>query len=436
MHVHVGTAPPGTAVGDADDDVRVAVVDALRPWLPVLLAMTANSPYFLGRDTGFASYRQVHWQRWPVAGPPPATGDAAGWHAAVRSVVEAGVVDDASFVYWDVRLATRFPTVEVRVADVVPTVEDAALLVALVRGLAARVLADRADGRRSGDPARLPDVPQHALRAAMWRAARYGLQDRLVDPRTGALVAAPLVVRGLLEEALPGLERCGDVEVAREGMRRLAREGNGAQRQRAAFERAGWAGVLDVVRVRPDAPAPRLRPPSASAAGTADGTTAPSALAGDGNGWVECVCGQKHWGRHGAAGLLAVRPGADGPEVLMQLRSPWTHQGGTWGLPGGARDSHESVSQAARREAHEETGVDPAALTDVDQVVVDHGTWSYTYVLAGARPGTVAVVANRESDDVAWLPLDDVAGLELHPALREVWPRLRERVRGLSARTP
>jgi 8-oxo-dGTP diphosphatase len=188
--------------------------------------------------------------------------------------------------------------------------------------------------------------------------------------------------------------------------------------------------------VRPDAPAPRLRPPSALAAGTADGTTAPSALAGDGNGWVECVCGQKHWGRHGAAGLLAVRPGADGPEVLMQLRSPWTHQGGTWGLPGGARDSHESVSQAARREAHEETGVDPAALTDVDQVVVDHGTWSYTYVLAGARPGTVAVVANRESDDVAWLPLDDVAGLELHPALREVWPRLRERVRGLSARTP
>jgi 8-oxo-dGTP diphosphatase len=120
----------------------------------------------------------------------------------------------------------------------------------------------------------------------------------------------------------------------------------------------------------------------------------------------------------------------------MQLRSPWTHQGGTWGLPGGARDSHESVSQAARREAHEETGLDPAALTDVDQVVVDHGTWSYTYVLAGARPGAVAVVANRESDDVAWLPLDDVAGLELHPALREAWPRLHERVRGLSALTP
>jgi carboxylate-amine ligase len=423
MHVHVGTDVPGATVADADDDARVAVVDALRPWLPALLAMTANSPYFLGRDTGFASYRQVHWQRWPVAGPPPATGDAAGWHAAVASVVAAGVVDDPSYVYWDVRLATRYPTVEVRVADVVPTVEDAALLVALVRALAARVLADRADGR----PKPPPTVPQHALRAAMWRAARYGLQDRLVDPRTGSLVAAPLVVRGLLEEALPGLERCGDLEVAREGMRRLARDGNGAQRQRAAYERSGWAGVLDVVRVRPDASPPRLRP--AAVAEVAD-------LAGDGNGWVECACGQRHWGRHGAAGLLAVRPGPAGPEVLMQLRSPWTHQGGTWGLPGGARDSHESVSQAARREAHEETGVDPSALADVDQVVVDHGTWSYTYVLASARAGTAAVVANRESDDVAWLPLEDVAGLELHPALREVWSRLHERVRGLSALTP
>jgi carboxylate-amine ligase len=427
MHLHVGTAPPGTLVGEADDDARVAVVDALRPWLPALVAMTANSPYFLGRDTGFASYRQVHLQRWPVAGPPPRTGDAAGWDAAVRSVVEAGVVDDASFVYWDVRLATRFPTVEVRVADVVPTVDDAALLVALVRGLAARVLAERADGGPAAADPTLPQaVQQHALRAAMWRAARYGLQDRLVDPGTGALVAAPLVVRALYEAALPGLERCGDVDVAREGMRRLARDGNGAQRQRAAYERAGWAGVLDVVRVRPDAPAPRLRPSPEVAAD----------LAGDGNGWVQCTCGQKHWGRHGAAGLLAVRTGERGPEVLMQLRSPWTHQGGTWGLPGGARDSHESVSQAARREAHEETGVDSAALTDVDEVVVDHGPWSYTYVLASARPGTAAVVANRESDDIAWIPLDEVADLELHPALREVWLGLRDRVRGLSALTP
>jgi glutamate---cysteine ligase / carboxylate-amine ligase len=424
MHVHVGTAAPGTPVASVDDDARVAVVQALRPWLPALLAMTANSPYFLGRDTGFASYRQVHWQRWPVAGPPPWAPDAREWHAAVASVVDAGVVNDATFVYWDVRLATRYPTVEVRVADVVPTVEDAGLFVALVRGLAARVLTEYAKGRTLAEAQ--PRVPQHALRAAMWRAARYGLSDRLVDPRTGTLVAAPLVVRGLLETALPGLEQSGDLDLAREGMRRLAREGNGAQRQRAAYERNGWAGVLDVVRVRPDAAAPQLRPAPES----------PSRLKGDGNGWVHCVCGQQHWGRHGAAGLLAVRPGAGGPEVLMQLRSPWTHQGGTWGLPGGARDSHESVSQAARREAHEETGVDSDALTDVDQVVVDHGPWSYTYVLATAPTGTAASVANRESDAVEWLPLDEIGGLELHPGLREVWPRLHDRVRGLSALTP
>ena len=413
MHVHVGIT--------AGDDARVAVVDALRPWLPALLAMTANSPYFLGRDTGFASYRQVHWQRWPVAGPPPVTRDAAGWRAAVTSLVDAGVVDDPTYVYWDVRLATRYPTVEVRVADVVPTVEDAALVVALVRALAARVLAARSDGGRPA--ADLPEAPPHALRAAMWRAARYGLTDRLVDPRTGGLVAAPLVVRAMLEQSLPGLEQNGDVELAREGMRRMARDGNGAQRQRAAYARAGWPGVLDVVRVRLDAPAPQLHPAPAPA----------HELVGDGNGWVRCACGQQHWGRHGAAGLLAVRPGSAGPEVLMQLRSPWTHQGGTWGLPGGARDSHESVSQAARREAQEETGVDPDALTDVDEVVVDHGPWSYTYVLATAPAGTPAIVANPESDAVEWLPLDRVADLELHPALREAWPGLWERVRAMAA---
>nr|WP_284290733.1 glutamate-cysteine ligase family protein [Angustibacter aerolatus] len=96
LHVHVAVAAPGTRVEDVDDEARVAVVERIRPWLPVLLAATANSPYWLGTDTGFASYRQVHWQRWPVAGPPPPTGSAAAWHEAVASLVDAGVVDDAS----------------------------------------------------------------------------------------------------------------------------------------------------------------------------------------------------------------------------------------------------------------------------------------------------------------------------------------------------
>jgi 8-oxo-dGTP diphosphatase len=177
-------------------------------------------------------------------------------------------------------------------------------------------------------------------------------------------------------------------------------------RQRRAFARAGWAGVLDVVRV--DAHAELGRP-----------TT------GDGNGWVLCACGSKHWGRHGAAGLLARRPGGRGPQVLLQLRASWTHEGGTWGLPGGARDSHETVLQAATREAHEETRLDASALVELGRHVDDHGPWSYTYVVVEAPAGARAAVANPESDAVEWVDVDRVDQRRLHPALAARWPVLR-----------
>ncbi|MEO7746122.1 MAG: glutamate--cysteine ligase [Actinomycetota bacterium] len=416
MHVHVGVAGPEVGVQDVDDDARVAVADTVRPWLPTLLALTANSPYWLGADTGFASYRQVHWQRWPVAGPPPPTRDAAQWHRSVAELVATGVVDDASYVYWDVRLATRFPTVEVRVADVQADAEDAALFTRLVRGLAATALADH-ETHGVDAPARLP-VPQHALRAAMWRAARYGLDGELVDPRLGGTRPAAAVLAALVDAARPGLEVTGDLQPVLDGVRRVLTDGNGAQRQRAAFTRAGWPGVLNVVRVA-DHAVPRRVPHS----GTVN----------DGNGWVECDCGHRHWGRHGAAGLLLLRPGDRGAEVLLQLRSSWTHQGGTWGLPGGARDSHETTSQAARREAREENGVDTAAVVDVVEHRVDHGSWSYTYVVATAPARAAAHVANGESDAVDWVALDDVAARELHPALAAEWSRLRELVSRLPA---
>lgn len=415
MHVHLGVQGDHVAVEDVDDDLRVAVADTVRPWLPTLLAMTANSPYWLGVDTGFSSYRQVHWQRWPVAGPPPRVRDAQQWHRAVAELVATGVVDDASYVYWDVRLATRFPTVEVRVADVQAGAEQAATFTRVLRGLATTALLAH-DRHGTDAPSRL-EVPQHALRAAMWRAARYGLDETLVDPRSATLRPAPELLRALVEAARPGLESGADLEQVLDGVRQVITDGNGAQRQRAAFKRSGWAGVLDVVRVDPTVVA------------------APTALPthNDGNGWVDCACGHRHWGRHGAAGLLLLRPSGRGHEVLLQLRAHWTHQGGTWGLPGGARDSHETTSQAARREAHEETGVEAGGLVDVTEHRVDHGPWSYTYVVATAPPQAQAFVANRESDAVDWVPLDAVEDRELHPALALEWPRLRELLRAVPA---
>ena len=147
----------------------------------------------------------------------------------------------------------------------------------------------------------------------------------------------------------------------------------------------------------------------------------------DGNGWVECRCGHRHWGRHGAAGLLLVRAAGEARlEVLLQLRAAWTHHGGSWALPGGARDSHEDPVAAALREAQEETGVDPARLSVLgEHPGVDHRDWTYTYVLALAGDGTHLLTANTESDELRWLAPDEVGRLPLLPAFASAWPDLR-----------
>ncbi|MFZ5849972.1 MAG: NUDIX hydrolase [Actinomycetota bacterium] len=147
---------------------------------------------------------------------------------------------------------------------------------------------------------------------------------------------------------------------------------------------------------------------------------------GDGNGWVECRCGQRHWGRFGAAGLLLLRAGDDSClEVLLQLRAEWTHQGGTWGLPGGARDSHEKPADSALREAWEETGVPPEAVDVLStHVSADHGDWRYTVVIGRPRRLVDPRAANAESSAVRWVPDHEVPALPLHPGLARSWPDL------------
>jgi 8-oxo-dGTP diphosphatase len=116
-------------------------------------------------------------------------------------------------------------------------------------------------------------------------------------------------------------------------------------------------------------------------------------------------------------------------EVLMQLRAAWTHEGGTWGLPGGARDSHEAVEQAAVREAWEETGVPPGAVDVVASVVsTDHGDWCYTVVIGRARAAVDARPANAESEQVRWVALSRVEDLALHPGLAASWTGLLSEV--------
>jgi 8-oxo-dGTP diphosphatase len=157
----------------------------------------------------------------------------------------------------------------------------------------------------------------------------------------------------------------------------------------------------------------------------------------DGNGWVLDHQGRRHWGRFGAAGLLVVdRRGPGGPVVLLQHRAAWTADGGTWGIPGGARDSHEDAVAAALREAHEETGLPAEAVRlSGDPLVDDHGGWSYTTVLA-TLVTDVALVVEAESEALGWVPVDEVDRRPLHPAFALTWPVLRARVRDGDASGP
>jgi len=142
--------------------------------------------------------------------------------------------------------------------------------------------------------------------------------------------------------------------------------------------------------------------------------------------------GGAYWGKHGAAGLLLRAPGPNGsPAVLLQHRAPWSHQGGTWGLPGGARDSHETAEQAAVREAHEEAGLLADLLTVRTTVVTAEisgatgAHWTYKTVIADAAE-LLETVPNRESSELRWVAVDDVAELPLHPGFAASWERLRE----------
>ncbi|MDM7855718.1 NUDIX domain-containing protein [Cellulomonas alba] len=154
-----------------------------------------------------------------------------------------------------------------------------------------------------------------------------------------------------------------------------------------------------------------------------------------GDGWVECACGRRHWGLFGAAGLLLARypdgrTGGAPDAIVLQHRAPWSDQGGTWGVPGGARNPDEPAVDAALREAAEEAGIDPADVVVLGTSVLHHPDWSYTTVLARERvPGAVEpAVTDPESVEIRWVRVGDVEALPLLPAFAEAWPDLLGRL--------
>jgi carboxylate-amine ligase len=230
-HVHV-------SIPDAETGVQL--LNHLRPWLPIFQAATANSPLFGGRDTGYASWRSMMWERWPTVGPTPYLESVDEYETLVADLESTGAMLDEGMLYWYARLSAHFPTVELRMGDVMPTLDDAMLLAALARALVATLLHDV----RDGVPA--PRVPHPLLMAAHWRAARDGLEGVAVDLATRAPRPAWRLMRQLFDYVRPELERHGDLEMATVLMGRLRSHGTGAARQRAILAREG-STVADVV---------------------------------------------------------------------------------------------------------------------------------------------------------------------------------------------
>ncbi|MEU3148065.1 MULTISPECIES: glutamate--cysteine ligase [unclassified Streptomyces] len=223
-HVHVSV--------DSDEE-GVAVLDRIRPWLAVLTAMSANSPFWQGQDTGYGSYRSRVWNRWPSAGPVEIFGSADRYHQQVTAMIETGVLRDEGMVYFDARLSARYPTVEIRVADVCLEASLPVLLAALARAL----VETSARAWQDGVP---PDrVGTSLLRLASWRAGRSGLDGPLLHPGTMRETSAAEAVWALYRHVRGTLVDHGDDDLVREGIARLLEQGDGARTQRRLLAEEG-----------------------------------------------------------------------------------------------------------------------------------------------------------------------------------------------------
>jgi carboxylate-amine ligase len=220
-----------TQVGIDDREVAVQVVSRAQRFAPVMLALSAGSPFWDGEDTGYASWRTRVWERWPSTGPTASFGSAAEYDATVAALLAGGTIRDPGMVYFDVRVSSHQPTVEFRICDAVDRLDDVAMLAGLWRAVAMTCVAEIA---AAGSPAP-PRV--EAVRGSRWQAARSGLAGKLVDPTSGESVEAAEAVASLFAAVRPALEETGDLSYVESRIAAVLAEGGPAARQRAAYSR-------------------------------------------------------------------------------------------------------------------------------------------------------------------------------------------------------
>jgi carboxylate-amine ligase len=231
LHIHVHLP---------DREAAVLVGNHLRPWLPLLLALSANSPFCDGRDTGYADWRAAIRGRFPCLGPPPYAESLRHRDEVAAAIAASGAMLAPDLPFWDIRPNPLLPTIEIRCMDVVTDVDDSVALTMLVRALVATALVRV----RAGDPG--PRACSELLRAAYWRAARDGWSGCCVDLMTGEVVPTAVLMERLLDEAGAALEEHGDTKLVNELLHRLTARGTGADRQRAVVARGEpLTGVVD-----------------------------------------------------------------------------------------------------------------------------------------------------------------------------------------------
>ena len=227
LHIHVGVEDPESGV---------IALNELRRWLPVLTACGSNSPYWRGGDTGFASWRNIHYRRWAIQGIPPHFLDLPDYERRMKFMLDSDVVLDPGHISWGARLSTHCPTVEVRVADTQMSASNTVLLALIIRSLV--------DTSLNGAPPVLPP-PVEDLDLALWQAAKFGLQGNHLDPLEGTKTSAVNMLRSLMDYIQHALKANGDTDYVSEGLARLLEAGTGAGIQRRRHQYGGYPAVLD-----------------------------------------------------------------------------------------------------------------------------------------------------------------------------------------------
>ncbi|MBU2358007.1 MAG: carboxylate-amine ligase [Alphaproteobacteria bacterium] len=227
MHVHVGIA---------DADTRIAVMNRLTPWLPVLLALSASSPFWQGEDTGLASWRVSVFDSMPRTGLPPHMADWAAYAAMTDTLVDLGLIEDASKIWWDLRPSAAFPTLEARICDVSPRIDAALMLAALVQGLARMIW--RGLSQDQAIPAPL------ILAENRWRAQRYGTTEGLIAGNPARIVPMEKLVDDMLTRIAPDLAALSSADDAQRA-RAVVTGGTSAARQRQLFATARARGASE-----------------------------------------------------------------------------------------------------------------------------------------------------------------------------------------------